>query len=76
MAIRPRAQYIKTYNAEADKTLQNQDFKNEQLRDGRYINEYSNLTHVFFDYCKFCISNSTTSTEVANNSLDYIIVNT
>ncbi len=74
--IRPRGQYIKTYNSEADSYLRDTDFMLNQLENGRYLEGYNALAPLMFDYCKFCIAKHSTNTDVANNSLDFIIVNT
>ncbi len=74
--IRPRAQYVKTFNAEATKYLRDNDFMLNQLENGRYLIGYNNLVPLLFDYCGFCIPDNSTDTAVANNSLDFIIVNT
>ncbi len=73
--IRPLNKFVKTYNSEAKKYLQQNDFMLNQLENGRYLFEYNNFVPLMFDYCRFCISKKNL-TETANNSLDFIIVNT
>lgn len=74
--IRPRGQYINTFNTEVTKYLRDSDFMLNQLENGRYLLDYNSLSPLMFDYCKYCISKGTTNTDVANNALDFIIVNT
>jgi hypothetical protein len=74
MATRTPSQYEDMYNKQANDWLRKSNYQLSKLEKGVYMNGTGLLTFMF-DFAKYEINTGFTNQNVANNVLDYIIVN-
>jgi len=71
--IRTPAQYLQTYNLNADKYLRNTDRYVDNMQKGQYLIN-GGILSLLFNYAQASIDLEITNTKTSNNVLDKIIV--
>jgi len=74
MAIRSLPSYRNTYNSEAARFLNSGDKYIDNMDSGIFLSR-GGILPIMFDFAKYYLNLANTSDEVANDALDYIIVN-